>query len=468
MKNLKLLISMLVLAAILPFSAAMAQTTGGGKPPPTVGDPLTPEQGEMMQEGIDAMPCFLCPLVQKGDNKDVSQFVNIHPCNSKADHAIYFDANGKDDNGRTALYLAAHRGNADIIRTLFVLPCLGVDVNLTSTKNNRTALHIAAKRGHLDAVNELLNHAPNLEIRTINGRTALIAALEKRRYAIAQELRDEGAIFPKPEATLKYALENENGELIDAALAALTPDFPYNNYPAVIFKAVLTDNVDLVRALMEDGANCGGIFYEGRTALNHAKIAGNTGVEEFLRLARCFDYVEHPVCIEQNARHMGDHCEPCNDDVLSNNVCVPPIDCRNDQEQAEDGIGCVCKQGTYATGMGYCAKICMSCQAYNRTTERCECPSDMLMTPDNKCIYGPICGNGMVVSDDMRRCIWEPCPAGYPTDNGNGSCFSDETVCTVRKHKHKWWKSSHSHYGTQRMVYSIVAGTSVLTNCAMQ
>ncbi|XP_024226522.1 kinase D-interacting substrate of 220 kDa isoform X7 [Bombus impatiens] len=83
----------------------------------------------------------------------------------------------RDENGSTALILAASKGKIHFVRELINH---GADVNAEDA-DNWTALLCAAKEGHTDVCLELLEHGADLEHRDMGGWTALMWATYKGR-----------------------------------------------------------------------------------------------------------------------------------------------------------------------------------------------------------------------------------------------------------------------------------------------
>ena len=81
-----------------------------------------------------------------------------------------------NNDGNTALMLAAQKGHTDIFNAL-----LAKNPNIINAQNKfgATALYLAVENEHPDTVNALLNQGANTEIRQNNGWTALMFAAQK-------------------------------------------------------------------------------------------------------------------------------------------------------------------------------------------------------------------------------------------------------------------------------------------------
>ncbi|KAM4693834.1 kinase D-interacting substrate of 220 kDa isoform 2-T2 [Discoglossus pictus] len=99
------------------------------------------------------------------------------------------DVDERNENGQTALMLAAEQGNLEIVQELLKKRA---NCNLEDV-DNWTALISAAKEGHLEIVRELLNYNANVEHRDMGGWTALIWASYKGCTDVVDLLLSKGA-----------------------------------------------------------------------------------------------------------------------------------------------------------------------------------------------------------------------------------------------------------------------------------
>jgi len=89
-----------------------------------------------------------------------------------------------------ALLRAASAGNADTVRTLLVSP--NVDVNGVDDQGN-TALILAARFGHNDVVTALLLAKADVKVKNKDGKTALMLAAEGGHDQTVAALTQAGA-----------------------------------------------------------------------------------------------------------------------------------------------------------------------------------------------------------------------------------------------------------------------------------
>lgn len=119
-----------------------------------------------------------------------------------------FDMNAKNENGETPLVIAAHYNNSDILDYLLEA---GADVNVKipiSSCSNRmwdentyesddvpalTVLHVACCNRWLEAVESLVRKKVDLNIKTLQGETALYLAVDEGNFEIVKCLMEAGA-----------------------------------------------------------------------------------------------------------------------------------------------------------------------------------------------------------------------------------------------------------------------------------
>lgn len=109
------------------------------------------------------------------------------------------DLNGAKDFGKTALHLAAERGDTLCVRTLLGMPRAREVLNHID-RNGQTALHLAAKGGHTDTVRALLkctNTSSNMP--DGQGQTALHLAVRNGHKDTLMLLLDQPGIARNPQ-----------------------------------------------------------------------------------------------------------------------------------------------------------------------------------------------------------------------------------------------------------------------------
>nr|CAD7404607.1 unnamed protein product [Timema poppensis] len=207
----------------------------------------------------------------------------------------------RDENGSTALIVAASKGKLLFVRELVNH---GADVNAEDA-DNWTALLCAAKEGFTDICVELLEHGADLEHRDLGGWTALMWATYKGRSetsalflergaeanahgnyhissllwaagrgyaAIARDLVRHGAkvnVGDKYGTTaLVWASRKGNAEIVDCLLKAganVDTAGMYSWTPLLV--ATLGNHIDVVNLLLEHRPNVNALDKDGCTAL---------------------------------------------------------------------------------------------------------------------------------------------------------------------------------------------------------
>jgi len=107
------------------------------------------------------------------------------------DDQILVDLNARNSSGNTALHIASHKGNLEVVRSL--IPYLKKeDIDECDPEGN-TALIKAAEKGYFDVVEELINYRANVNASGNNKRTALMAAVESGHIRVVKLLIKKGA-----------------------------------------------------------------------------------------------------------------------------------------------------------------------------------------------------------------------------------------------------------------------------------
>jgi hypothetical protein len=162
------------------------------------------------------------------------------------------DIDFKDRTGRTAIQLAATKGNLAVVERLLQKKA---EVNAAATKHNgRTLLQTAAEGGHFAIVERLLQEKAdvNAVAAEYDGRTALQAAAGEGHLAIVERLLQE-------QADVDAAAAAKDGRTALQAAAE-------RGYLAVV-ERLLQEKADVNGAAAENG---------GRTALQAAAEGGSS------------------------------------------------------------------------------------------------------------------------------------------------------------------------------------------------
>lgn len=168
-------------------------------------------------------------------------------------------------NHHTALMLAAENGYTDVISHLLRVPQLVIDQEAT-TPRGQTALMRAATFGHADAVELLLTHPKiNINHQDRHGATSLLIAARNGYTDVVQVLLDKGADTEVTET-------------------------PGGGDGTALLRAIDYNRVEIVRLLMERGANVHhkdifdrgmlhGAAVNGRAEILRVMLEANTGLD---------------------------------------------------------------------------------------------------------------------------------------------------------------------------------------------
>ena len=165
------------------------------------------------------------------------------------------DIETRDTHGRTALLLATHHNAVEAARILIES---GADVNAMDNISDSPYLYAGAE-GHLEILHMTLDHGADLTSVNRYGGTALIPAAHHGHIETVREL-------------LQTATDIDH----------------VNNlgWTALLEAVILGDGgpvyIEIVRLLLEAGANAEIADHDGVTPLEHAKQRGYTEISELL------------------------------------------------------------------------------------------------------------------------------------------------------------------------------------------
>lgn len=237
----------------------------------------------------------LCWYSEEGDLQGVKRCIEENGA----------DINYTDHCGESALIKASLKGYLEIVKYLI---SKGADMNL----GNYTALIWASIEGHLEIVKVLVEAGADLNIKESSGNTALIKASQKGYFEIVKVLVEGGADVNIRNKYDKTALECSATDEIWDYLEAKTNDINLNNALCNFIRrnnlgkvkylvekrgadinanngeplqdACLSEDerLEMVKYLVEHGANVNAKDEYGHTALSSASSYGNLEVMKYL------------------------------------------------------------------------------------------------------------------------------------------------------------------------------------------
>lgn len=183
------------------------------------------------------------------------------------------------------LLQAVSRGQLQQVRALLDQ---GADINVKESKSGQTPLISASFKQRKKLVQLLLDKGADVHARDINGETALMAAAEKGNTSIVKMLLENGADINAgdkwKETALIITLRKHKLAaaklLIDKGADIRVKDNFYQRTP-LIWASNLGD-IELVKLLLEKGAQVNAEDIEKKTALVHAAHNGHQQIRELL------------------------------------------------------------------------------------------------------------------------------------------------------------------------------------------
>jgi ankyrin repeat protein len=185
--------------------------------------------------------------------------------------------------GRTALAVAAHCGNAEVVKTLIQL---NAEVN-PRDHTLATPLHLAASRGHIGVLELLLNEGVQLEETDDKKSTALWTAVERGRLEAVELLLQKGAkVNTRAESQLTplhIAAYRGDVEMVELLLShAAQIEARDSQFMAALHYACEKGHQAVVDALLNKGASIEALGADGKSPLICAAAEGHRHVVEFL------------------------------------------------------------------------------------------------------------------------------------------------------------------------------------------
>ncbi len=222
---------------------------------------------------------------------------------AKAKFISKYDINGVDNDGNTALHIAAEINDASL--ALFLL-CNGADPDLKNYKS-QTPLHVAVEKNSKETAQQLINYGCNIFARDADGHTAMENGFQKDssfydifitektaglrdsmtgktivHYFV--EDKDEMAVFTCVRKNIPLSpRDNEQKTPLDYAFSNME-----NSGMAEIAAILITNGADPVESNFDyfqtavSDRNINYRFEDGQTPLHYAAIAGHKTIAKYL------------------------------------------------------------------------------------------------------------------------------------------------------------------------------------------
>jgi ankyrin repeat protein len=199
------------------------------------------------------------------------------------------EVNVRTEAGDSALMVAARRAGAMPVAAYLLSK--GADAG-TSALDGDTALHRAALSGDLDMIKLLLEHGANVNAQRQDGQTPLKSAVLVGHGAAVRYLLSKGAKPNGGDVGLSRAVVQGNVEIVKALLEAGVEVknrgnqvFPgFGLFEPILVLTCFSYNADpqIVKMLLERGADPFAKSQQGRTPLELARERGNEAVAKLL------------------------------------------------------------------------------------------------------------------------------------------------------------------------------------------
>ncbi|CAK8536158.1 unnamed protein product [Lathyrus sativus] len=203
----------------------------------------------------------------------------------------YYDlaeAGIKARNGFDAFHIAAKQGDINILKILMeVHP----ELSMTVDPSNTTALHTAAAQGHIDIVTFLLEAGSSLAtIAKSNGKTALHSAARNGHLEVVKALLEKEPdvairIDKKGQTALHMAVKGQNLEVVEELIKAdpSSINMVDNKGNTALHIATRKARAQIVKMLLaQKETNTNAVNRSGETAVDTAEKIGNQEVRAIL------------------------------------------------------------------------------------------------------------------------------------------------------------------------------------------
>ncbi len=207
------------------------------------------------------------------------------------------EVNAQDANGWTPLVQAFSEGTGNILKRLLDAKA---DVRVRSL-GNYSILHFIKKTTTAELVGQLLQAGAVVNVADDKGSTPLISAVQTENIAVAKLLLEHGAdpnVLPRDGMSpLLSAISSKNADMVRLLLAnkaktELLPGAALWQHPVVV--AAKQTEVEMLKALIDHGADLSVTNDKGYTSLHYAVAAMNVPMVELLVKHKADPNAVHP------------------------------------------------------------------------------------------------------------------------------------------------------------------------------
>ncbi|KAH0490035.1 hypothetical protein TgHK011_001520 [Trichoderma gracile] len=224
-----------------------------------------------------------------------------------------------DDDGETAIWIAADQGHLEVVRLL--VKCHDVDINAPATEYMRTPIHQAVDNGHADIVKLLLDVNAEHDQPDDDNVTPLWIAAAQGDDEIVQILIEKGANLEIASIDLNrrpihLAALNGHVEVVERLLEAGAQVDPHKNSPddtapSPLWLAAAEGHFEVAELLVQKGADINFSFHPSKLfPLHEAALNGCADmVSLFIKNGADVDarakYDWSPLMIAAHKNHIG-------------------------------------------------------------------------------------------------------------------------------------------------------------------
>lgn len=159
----------------------------------------------------------------------------------------------------------------------------GSDINSVN-KEGKTALHLATKIGRLSLVKYLVEHGADVHLKDKTHKTPLVYAIEKNRIKVIVYLTKRIHIKTDVEnENIFTAVKKGNIEHLSKYLETVDINVVDEDGKTLLHLACEYKHEEVVKMLLNSGIDKSRHDYDGRDALNYAKLSGNKKIIDLLQ-----------------------------------------------------------------------------------------------------------------------------------------------------------------------------------------